>query len=219
MTFSTAPLELGETTLNDFCFIDSWTSRSKHVNNGEDKICTRLGSHSVRFWSLLECSRMSHDTFVRPYHNQLILLREAEIQCFYLIIKEKLCLQKGRAGVWTDGISVACLQTAHHTRVSNELRLTQWNTLPIWYQFGFMEQPFPSPSWQPTKKWWMKRVLKLFDTHYLDLISYFSPFLTDMHLTLDLKKEYLSFAIFKLGEIAHVLNYVEIYSFQVACKY
>lgn len=65
----------------------------------------------------------------------------------------------------------------------------------------------------------MKRVLKLFDTHYLDLISYFSPFLTDMHLTLDLKKEYLSFAIFKLGEIAHVLNYVEIYSFQVACKY
>lgn len=40
-----------------------------------------------------------------------------------------------------------------------------------------------------------------------------------MHLTLDLKKEYLSFAIFKLGEIAHVLNYVEIYSFQVACKY
>lgn len=61
-------------------------------------------------------------------------------------------------------------------------------------------------------------MLKLFDTHYLNLISYFSPFLTDKLLTLDLNKEYLSFAIFKLGEIAHILNYVIIYSFQVAYK-
>lgn len=64
------------------------------MNNGEDKICTQLGSHSVRFWSLLECSRMSHDTFVRPYHNQLILLREAEIQCFFISLKRKSCACK-----------------------------------------------------------------------------------------------------------------------------
>lgn len=65
---------------------------------------------------------------------------------FYLIKKEKLCLQKGRAGVWTDGISVACVEAAHHTKVYYELWWTQGSTLPICYQFGFMGQPFPSPS-------------------------------------------------------------------------
>lgn len=63
------------------------------MNNGEDTICTRLGSHGVRFWSLLECSRMSHDTLVRPYHNQLIL-RVAEIQCFFISLKRKSCACK-----------------------------------------------------------------------------------------------------------------------------
>lgn len=188
------------------------------MDNGEETICTRLGSHSVRLWSLWECSRMSHDTLVRPYHNQLIL-RVAEIQCFYLIKKEKLCLQKGRAGVCADGISVACLQTAHHTRVSNELWVTQGSTLPIWYQFGFMGQSFPSPSWQPTKKWWMKRIWNYLIHIIWIWFLIFLPFQIDILLTLDLKKEYLSFAIFKLGEIAYILNYVKTYSFQVACKY
>lgn len=40
-----------------------------------------------------------------------------------------------------------------------------------------------------------------------------------MLITLDLNKEYLSFAIFKLEEISHILNYVKTYSFQAAYKY